>query len=59
MTEGNFWLGCNELIIVFRNGIHVVLESYEEWDEVFRGTFGQCYLYCENRVIEYEESIIG
>lgn len=55
----NFYLGDNELVIVIRNGVNVVLEKYEEYDEVFRGTFGQCFYYCKDRVREYEESIIG
>ena len=29
----NFYLGDNELVIVIRNGVNVVLEKYEEYDE--------------------------
>lgn len=59
MTAENLWLGGNELIIRFRNGTHVVLESYEDYEVVFQGKYEECVKYCEKRWIEYEESIIG
>lgn len=55
----NFWLGCNELVIVFRNGIFHVIEKFENFDSVFFGHYEECLDYCKNRVNEYEESIIG
>ena len=55
----NFYMGDNELVIVFRNGTHVVIEKYDGYNEVYGGSFGQCYAYCITRVREYEESIIG
>ena len=55
----NFWLGCNELIIVFRNGTHHVIEAYENWKKVFTGHIEECIKYCKIREKEYEESVIG
>lgn len=55
----NFWLGSNELVIVFRNGTHSVIEKFENWKDVFCGCLEECMKYCSNREIEYEESIIG
>lgn len=55
----NFWLGDNELIINFNEGHCRVLERYENYNIVFVGNYKECEEYCEKRVIEYEESIIG
>lgn len=55
----NYWLGSNELVIVFRNGTHHVIEVFENWETVFTGNYEQCIEYCDNRVISYQESIIG
>lgn len=59
MKTSNIWLGANELVIVFRSGTHFVIEKYEDWQDVYQGTYAQCVKYCENRSLEYEESIIG
>lgn len=55
----NIWLGSNELVIVFRNGKHRVIESYEDYKTVFTGQFEKCQEYCKNREIAYMESVIG
>lgn len=55
----NFWLGCNELVIAFRNGTNHVIEAYENWRTVFKGHIEECIEYCKKREAEYEESIIG
>lgn len=55
----NYWIGGNELIIVFRNGTHMVLEGYEDYEPVFVGSFEKCVKYCDDRWTEYQESIIG
>lgn len=55
----NFWLGCNELVIVFCNGTNYVIEAYENWRTVFKGHIEECIEYCKRRETEYEESIIG
>lgn len=55
----NFWLGNDQLIIVFRNGTHYVIEGYEDWKVVFTGRLEKCLEYCKNRENEYMESIIG
>ena len=58
-AQDNIWLGNNELLIRFRNGTHVVLEGYEDYEVVFTGTYEECFKYMTDRWIEYEESIIG
>lgn len=58
MTD-NFYLGRNELLIRFQEGRHVVMEADEDWKTVFEGSYGQCRGYCENRVRDYQESVIG
>lgn len=55
----NFWLGNNELLIVFRNGTHHVIESYEDYKTIFTGHFEKCLEYCKNREVAYMESVIG
>ena len=55
----NFWLGSNEIVIVFCNGTHHVIEAYEDYKTVFTGNFEKCLDYCKNREIEYMESVIG
>ena len=54
----NYWLGANELQIVFRDGTHRVIEEYENWKTVFTGTYEECVKYCEKRYTEYEEDIL-
>lgn len=54
----NFWLGGNELIIVYINGTHHVVEAYEDYNSVFTGDFKKCLEYCKNREIEYAESTL-
>lgn len=58
MTK-NFWLGDNELVIVYSNGTHRVIEAYEDYKTVFNGHFKDCLEYCKKREIEYIESVIG
>ena len=56
----NFWLGSNELVIVFRNGQHIVWEiDNDERKTVFTGHFDKCLEYCKSREVEYMEGIIG
>ncbi len=55
----NFWLGSNELVILFHNGTHHVKEKFENWKTVFSGNIEKCLKYCENRENRYMESIIG
>ena len=55
----NLFLGNNELIIIYRDGIHRVIESDEAWEEVFTGSYEDCIGYCENRWADYQASIIG
>lgn len=55
----NFWLDNNELVIVYRNGTHHVIEAYEDYNTVFTGKIEDCLTYCKNREIAYMESIIG
>lgn len=55
----NFWLGCNELVIVSRYGMYCVIEAFEDWETVFEGCFEECIEYCKKRELEYEESVIG
>ncbi len=52
-------LGGNELIIRYENGTHVVRESYKDYEPVFVGKYEDCVKYCEERWLDYEESIIG
>lgn len=59
MFRENFWLGDNELVVVFRDGNHRVIEKYEDYKVVFTGHFEKCMEYCRNRYISYMESIIG
>lgn len=55
----NFWLDNNELVIVYRNGTHHVIEAYEDYNTVFTRKIEDCLTYCKNREIAYMESIIG
>lgn len=45
------------LKIIYSDGRHYVLESYEDYNVVFDGNYAQCHKYCENRYLEYMESI--
>lgn len=57
--SNNFWLGDNEIVIVAcEHTKYKVIEKYEEWKVVFKGTYEECREYCKKRVDEYEESII-
>ena len=53
----NFWLGSNMLKIIYSDGRHYVVESYEDYNVVFDGNYAQCRKYCETRYLEYMESI--
>ena len=55
----NFWLGSNELCIIYRDGRHLVVERYMDYDVVFDGTYADCLDYCKSREIEYLENTIG
>lgn len=56
--SNNFWLGNNELIIVERKGAYHVLESYENYESVFVGTYKECLEYCKNLEIAYMEEVV-
>jgi len=53
----NLWIGSEELIIVFRNGHHYVLDSYEDYEPVFDGFYDDCVAYLRKRWAEYQESL--
>ena len=55
----NLYLGDNMLGIRFNNGRWVVKEDYEDWAVVFSGTYEECEAYCEERRVDYQESIVG
>lgn len=56
----NLWLDAdNELVIVYQDGTHHVIEKYENWERVFTGNYAKCVEYLETRYTEYIESIIG
>lgn len=59
MNTNNLWLGGNELVIVFRDGTHHVMERYEDYDDVFSGSYEACVAYVHDRWTDYQESIIG
>jgi hypothetical protein len=59
MTTYNIYLGWNELLVVFRNGIHHVLEEDEGYEAVFTGHYEECVKYCKARYKEYMEATIG
>ena len=52
----NLFMGSNELIIIYRNGTHHVIEKDEDYNEVFTGSYEKCCEYCKNRNIDYLES---
>ena len=51
----NRYLGANELVLVFRNGTHCVLEEYEYYEPVFSGHYEDCVKYMDRREAEYLE----
>ncbi len=55
----SYWLGNNELIIVFTNGKHHVKESHMNYDVVFLGQLEACVEYCERREVGYMASVVG
>lgn len=57
MKQDNIWLGGQELLIRYREGVFVVLDSYEDYEVVFKGTYAKCRAYCEQCWIEYQESL--
>lgn len=61
MWEKNFYIGANELIIVFKLSMlkYYVLEEYENYEKVFSGSYLECLEYCEERLIRYLENTIG
>lgn len=58
MYMQNYYVGANQMVIVFRDGTCHVLEEYENYDSVFTGTFAQCFAYCEDRNLKYLESTV-
>ena len=58
MYVQNYYIGANQLVIVYRDGSHRVLEEYEDYGVVFMGTFGQCLEYCKQRELSYLERIV-
>lgn len=64
MTQMNYWLGDNELVIVHHTAgwecdVWKVIEFAEDWQAVYYGTREQCVAYCTKRFKEYLESILG
>lgn len=55
----NYWLGSNQLVIIFNNGTHHVTEEFENWKTVFDGSYEACLEYCKIRQNKYIESIVG
>lgn len=55
----NFYLGGNQLVIRYENGTHRVFEEYQNYKEVYNGTFEECVKYCEKRYIEHAQDTIG
>ena len=53
------YLGDNMLGIRFNNGRWAVKEDYEDWAVVFSGTYEECEANCEERWVDYQESIGG
>ena len=53
--SNNRYLGDNELVLVFRNGTHCVLEEYEYYEPVFSGHYEDCVKYMDRREAEYLE----
>ena len=52
----NYWIGNEELVIIFQGGTHAVLSSEEE-DPIFTGSYEECKDFCEMMVDEYQESL--
>ena len=57
MTD-NLFLGGNQLVIAFWNGTFCVLESFEDCQPVFTGSYEKCLDYMRTRYIEYLESLL-
>ncbi len=55
--SNNFWMGGEELTIVYMNGTHAVLSNWED-EPLFTGSYNACREYCLTREVEYLESII-
>ena len=49
----NVWLDDNELVLYFRNGTHRVMEKYENYKDVFTGSYEECLKYMNRRELEY------
>lgn len=52
----NYWIGSEELVIVFNGGTYEVISSEEE-DPVFTGSYEKCKEFCDTQVDEYAESL--
>lgn len=59
MKTNNTWLGSNELVIITAGDTAYVRERHEDWSIVFSGSYEGCQKYCEERYLDYCESIIG
>ncbi len=49
----NVWLDDNELVLCFRDGTHHVMEKYEDYNDVFTGSYEECIKYMNRREMEY------
>lgn len=52
----NFWIGDNELVIIWKDGRYAVNEAHENYECVFWGSYEACFNYCQKRLMAYEES---
>ena len=53
------WLGDRELVIAYRDGTHIVRDSWEEdYGIVFRGSYEKCEAYCKDQEREYLEWLL-
>ena len=48
----NVFIGNNELRIIATSGNYQVIEEWENWKAVFRGSYSECIEYCNNRYID-------
>lgn len=58
MYVQNYYIGANQLVIVYRDDTYMVLEEYEGYAVVFMGTYIQCLAYCRQRELEYLDRTI-
>lgn len=53
----NFYLGNRELIIIYKNGTHAVLDSFNDYDSVFTGYIESCYSFIADLEQSYYEEL--